>query len=362
MAATFVDLREKLKSPHRKNVNNRQSYADDNDRDFMYRHRSYKTTHSKKRKPRNNQDELRLVHSGIKQRRDVFSAEECRIIEEKIDSVVADADRSIFKKHTVDRAPLRNKYFFGEGYTYGTQLDKKGPGQERLYPRGEVDDIPGWVQELVIKRLVSSKMIPDGFVNSAVINDYKPGGCIVSHVDPIHIFERPIASVSFMSDCALCFGCKFSFKPIRTSRPLLSLPLTRGCVTLLSGYAANDITHCIRPQDVKARRAVIILRKVRDDAPRLGDKINMPLPLTGAVEKDGDSLNEQRRLKSAISVPSGNDDASRKRSHDSDDDCSSSQSDDDDPWRNSSKMYSDRESSYSHQKRSVREPKKLKQD
>jgi len=28
-----------------------------------------------------------------------------------------------------------------------------------------------------------------------------------------------------------------------------------------SDYAADDITHCIRPQDIKERRAVIILRK-----------------------------------------------------------------------------------------------------
>lgn len=28
-----------------------------------------------------------------------------------------------------------------------------------------------------------------------------------------------------------------------------------------SGYAADDITHCIRPQDVKKRRAVIIVRR-----------------------------------------------------------------------------------------------------
>ena len=30
---------------------------------------------------------------------------------------------------------------------------------------------------------------------------------------------------------------------------------------LFSGYAADEITHCIRPQDIKERRAVIILRK-----------------------------------------------------------------------------------------------------
>ena len=28
-----------------------------------------------------------------------------------------------------------------------------------------------------------------------------------------------------------------------------------------SGYAADGITHCVRPQDVTERRAVIILRR-----------------------------------------------------------------------------------------------------
>lgn len=32
-------------------------------------------------------------------------------------------------------------------------------------------------------------------------------------------------------------------------------------VFVVSGYAADEITHCIRPQDIKERRAVIILRK-----------------------------------------------------------------------------------------------------
>jgi alkylated DNA repair protein alkB family protein 5 len=172
----------------------------------------------------------------------------------------------------VGRAPLRNKNFFGEGYTYGSQLQKRRPGQERLYPPGDVDEIPEWVHQLVIQKLVEHRVIPEGFVNSAVINDYQPGGCIVSHVDPIHIFERPIVSVSFFSDSALCFGCKFQFKPIRVSEPVLSLLVRRGSVTVLSGYAADEITHCIRPQDIKERRAVISLRKSRVDAPRLETK------------------------------------------------------------------------------------------
>ncbi|XP_051558795.1 RNA demethylase ALKBH5 [Myxocyprinus asiaticus] len=260
--AGFTDLREKLKSmtPHRDKVfehsngEKRKYRESDDDESGEYEERR--------------EAEARKVKSGIKQA-SIFTAEECAQIEAKIDEVVAKADKGLYREHTVDRAPLRNKYFFGEGYTYGSQLEKRGPGQERLYSKGEVDEIPDWVYEMVINRLVSQSVIPEGFVNSAVINDYQPGGCIVSHVDPIHIFERPIVTVSFFSDSALCFGCKFQFKPIRVSEPVLHLPVRRGSATLLSGYAADDITHCIRPQDIKERRAVIILRKTRPDAPRL---------------------------------------------------------------------------------------------
>ncbi len=159
-----------------------------------------------------------------------------QVIEEKIDEVVILGDNGVYKQKTVDTAPLRNKYFFGEGYTYGTQMEKKGPGMERLHRKGEVDDIPRWIHELVVDPLVKAKIIPEGFVNSAVINDYMPGGCIVSHIDPPHIFERPIVSVSFFSDSALSFGCKFTFKPIRVSKPVLCLPIARGCVTCMRYY------------------------------------------------------------------------------------------------------------------------------
>ena len=154
-------------------------------------------------------------------------------IEQQIDDVVILGAQGVYKKKTLDTAPLRNKYFFGEGYTYGSQMSKKGPGMERLHPKGEVDPIPKWIFDLVVDPLVKANIIPEGFVNSAVINDYLPGGCIVSHIDPPHIFERPIVSVSFFSDSALCFGCKFSFKPIRVSKPVLALPIARGCVTCL---------------------------------------------------------------------------------------------------------------------------------
>ncbi|XP_066517760.1 RNA demethylase ALKBH5 [Hoplias malabaricus] len=259
----FADLRDKLKAMtplHEGEKRRRRSPSDEEDDE------DEELTVRGPLAPR--ESEALKVKSGIVQAR-VFTSEECACIEAKIDEVVARAERGLYREHTVDRAPLRNKYFFGEGYTYGSQLERRGPGQERLYCKGEVDDIPSWVNELVIGRLVARGLIPEGFVDSAVINDYQPGGCIVSHVDPIHIFERPIVSVSFFSDSALCFGCKFRFRPIRVSEPVLCVPVRRGSVTVLSGYAADDITHCIRPQDIKERRAVIILRKTRANAPRL---------------------------------------------------------------------------------------------
>ncbi|XP_034044302.1 RNA demethylase ALKBH5 [Thalassophryne amazonica] len=269
-ASGYSDLREKLKSmtPHRDEYKNKYADGGERSRKRKYRESDEDDVDHSDDSTELREQEARRVRSSIQQK-SIFTPEECVRIEEKIDEVVAKAEAGLYREHTVDRAPLRNKYFFGEGYTYGAQLEKRGPGQERLYRKGEVDDIPGWVHELVINRLVSDGIIPEGFVNSAVINDYQPGGCIVSHVDPQHIFARPIVSVSFFSDSALCFGCRFQFKPIRVSEPVFVLPVRRGSVTVLSGYAADDITHCIRPQDIKQRRAVIILRKTRPDAPRL---------------------------------------------------------------------------------------------
>ncbi|XP_057310779.1 RNA demethylase ALKBH5-like [Hydractinia symbiolongicarpus] len=237
----------------------------------------------------NNKTELQLIHEGIKQKRNFFDESMCRKIEKKIDQIAEKAKCGLYRQKTYDSAPLRNKYFFGEGYTYGKQMEQKGPGQERLHRKGEVDEIPKWIQKHVIQKLYKEKIVPEGFINSAVINEYFAGGCIVSHIDPIHIFDRPIISISFNSKSFLSFGCKFSFHPIRTTEPILALPLDRGCLTLLSGYAADYVTHCIRPQDVTERRCVIILRRVFDDAPRVGDVISPEMPLRSFQHHNGRS-------------------------------------------------------------------------
>ncbi|PIK51615.1 putative RNA demethylase ALKBH5-like [Apostichopus japonicus] len=278
------------------------------------RKRRRSTSTSSSPEDRDRQEKRKISH-GIKQIHDVFAESECKKIEEEIDEIVNKSKKGLYKKQTVDRAPLRSKYFFGEGYTYGAQLARRGPGQERLYPKGHVDEIPSWVTELVIKRLEDKKIIPKDFVNSAVINDYLPGGCIVSHIDPIHIFDRPIVSISFMSDSALSFGCKFSFRPIRVSKPILALPLSKGCVTLLSGYAADEVTHCIRPQDVTARRSVIILRRVFPDAPRLEEwEVNKLPQATHYKPKNNGYRSSTRRDGRRESPEDSSRDGGRRRS------------------------------------------------
>lgn len=222
---TVIDLREKL---------NKISSKSGKDRFRENRKRRHEDSSSSFRlsSTQDTNGELQKVHRGIRQRI-LFDKEECADIESRINDIVEMAEKGVYKDRTIDRAPLRTKYFFGERYTYGKEINGRGLGHEKLYPKGDVDEIPGWIREHVIDKVVDAGIVPKGFVNSAVINDYLPGGCIVSHIDPPHIFDRPIVSVSFFSSSSLSFGCKFTFKPIRTSTPLLSLPLHRGCVTVL---------------------------------------------------------------------------------------------------------------------------------
>ena len=124
----------------------------------------------------------------------------------------------------------------------------------------------------------------------------------MSHVDPPHIFDRPIISASFCADAALAFGVKFTFKPMRTSEPLHLQPLPRGGLLMLQGYAADQVTHCVRPQDVTRRRAVIILRHVRSDAPRLAPEdvpnIQSSASITPRERQSHPHISNRRRSRS----------------------------------------------------------------
>lgn len=293
----ITESKNKSKFRFRRSYDEVKSYDNNND---VYKTDSELRRYSDSDGFRNRNEEAQRVNEGISQHQ-IFNSRQCREIERKIDETVQMGKSGDFKPKTVDTAPLRCKYFFAERYTYGNEITQKGPGQEQLYPKGEVDDIPKWVTDIVIKPMEEAGVVEPGFINSVVINDYAPGGCIVSHVDPRHIFERPILSASFFSDSALSFGCKFFFKPIRVTEPIVWLPIHRGCITVLDGYAANNVTHCVRPQDVTHRRAVIIFRRILDDAPRL--KPACPLSTKRRIsnhEKDAESSDEDTVIKKHI--------------------------------------------------------------
>ena len=61
--------------------------------------------------------------------------------------------------------------------TSSLQLRERGWGNERLFPAGEVDPIPQWVFDLVVRPIVRAGIISDDdFINSAVIEEYQPRG------------------------------------------------------------------------------------------------------------------------------------------------------------------------------------------
>lgn len=141
----------------------------------------------------------------------------------RIDEVVSRAEKGLYNEHTVDRAPLHPTSTSSARATYGAQLQeaRARPGGASTRP-ATWTEIPEWVHQLVIREAGRAPSSPRASSTAPSSTTTSPAVCIVSHVDPIHIFERPIVSVSFFSDSALCFGCKFQFKPIRVSEPVLS--------------------------------------------------------------------------------------------------------------------------------------------
>jgi len=204
------------------------------------------------------------IRESLTYHREVFDALECARIEAWIDDTVWRGSMGLIGgESTIDVTPLRTKYFFGNGYTYGRGMR----GREELLPLGSVDPIPTWLWNLVIEPLENRGIVPRGWVDSVVMNDYRAGSQIVAHVDPPRLFSRPIVSTSFFCPARLVFGA--SFDPERRTPPAHSQLLSRGSVLLLDGYAANSVTHGIRPEDLLGpRRVSMVLRHVIVESPK----------------------------------------------------------------------------------------------
>lgn len=187
-----------------------------------------------------------------------YSPMECTNIEAWIDDTALLGENGMLPgTRTVDHTPSRSKYFFGYGYTYGRGMR----GREELLPHGSVAAIPDWIRSCVIAPLEMRGIVPFGWIDSVVLNDYRTGSSIVGHVDPPRLFARPIITVTFFCEAKLVFGA--SFDPQRTVPPAYSQHLSRGSMLMLDGYSANAVTHGIRPEDMMGHRRVsMILRHV----------------------------------------------------------------------------------------------------
>eukprot|EP00662_Eupelagonemidae_sp_cell21_P029122 gene29122-biopygen81451 len=74
------------------------------------------------------------------------------------------------------------------------------------------------------------------------INDYMPGGFIVSHIDPPQLFHRPIITSSFRSGCALSFDCVFTFDGgvPSVTEPAAKGGMRRGDALSIEGYGKDS--------------------------------------------------------------------------------------------------------------------------
>ena len=70
-----------------------------------------------------------------------------------------------------DKVPSLGKRLFST-LAVGGPYPKEG--HEKLYPEGAIDEMPDWITELVIKPIEEDGMVPEGWINSAVVGDLGP--------------------------------------------------------------------------------------------------------------------------------------------------------------------------------------------
>ncbi|CBY32944.1 unnamed protein product [Oikopleura dioica] len=213
--------------------------------------------------------ERREILDGIKGF-SIFDADDVEDLESDCRSMIERGGKGKFRVKSIDISRLRMKYFFGYGYEYGG-----GKGSEKFFNPKDISPIPDWIYKNIIEKMEKAGIVEKNWINSVVINDYEPGGFIVQHQDPPHLFQRPIFILTLFSDSALSFGCNLRFdrsvEPVEVtaSDPVLRLPMQRGIITSFEGMCMNEIKHCVRPEDTKERRVAIILRRVCNNGPVL---------------------------------------------------------------------------------------------
>ena len=209
---------------------------------------------------------------GVTTYEGLFSVQELNLLEHCIDNGLIAAARGSFRGRTADytTAPggrlTRTKFFFGAGYGYGKKGGKVDAKDAAAGIFADVEPPPLWLRQLAELPLVSVGLIPScEWLNSWAVNVYHDGSVgLAQHFDDALRFEQPIFSIRLYSDSRLTFDARGT--PMLS--PLCYVPMPRGCVTVLEcgGYAANRVTHCIRPRDMAGKSAAVILRRMKQPA------------------------------------------------------------------------------------------------
>ena len=200
---------------------------------------------------------------GVTQFDGLFSEEELGRIEREVRWRLEPEGRSTLRAASVDVSLVKRrvKVFLGFRYSYGKTSKS---GEPQLFD--DVDTMEEGLPEslpLIVRRLEERGLVKPGFFNQAVINGYHPGASLGVHADDPEPFERPIWSMRLFAPCVLSFGCA-GIGMVETEA-YAPLPLARGCITRMSGIAANNSKHCVRAKDVTEFTISVMLRKVRLD-------------------------------------------------------------------------------------------------
>lgn len=207
----------------------------------------------------------------------LFDSDEIHELEENCLKMIQRASKGKLKADSVSlhKRERRITYQFGKGYRLGRKEQEIAKVKDSL----DISPIPEWIQESIIDKLTSSKLVPPGWIDSVEICDFSKRGFKVPSVDPMSLFLRPSFQLTLFDDSALCFGAKYYYsdEPV-FSDPRFRLPTYRGAIYKFEGYASDKMNNCIRACDTKERIITITLRRVCDDAP-----ISRPI-------SDGESL------------------------------------------------------------------------
>jgi len=146
---------------------------------------------------------------------------------------------------------------------------------------GGCDNMPTWVKSFALDLMHATtadgeKVCKLSDINAALLNIYlKNQGSsygLGRHFDSPHIFDRPIYTLRFLRPGVLSFvpgGLRQNALAVMPPNPrsagfpiYFEIPLSRGCLTEMTGFAANVLQHCVRFGDEVGASASLVLRHI----------------------------------------------------------------------------------------------------